>query len=1414
MSDRRTRGALGAAVLVAVLTVSTLGIVPSHAGSPAATPSGIASDAVPSSALAQLASAPLAVVPDNEPGVHLAGAVELGPSSVAQVPILFSFGFSNASRLATLLAGISTPGSSTYHHFLTQSQFDQQFGFSPTEYAQAVAYLRSFGVQVTTYADRATLSIDVPASVAGAIFHTTLATFAYAGFEYYAPTGPLELPSPLARMVGSVEGLSSYSAALDRTLHTEGSARPPPVALTPPVAQTAGYLAPPTIGSVQYEYAPDFQIAYDEPSLLQQEGYPTNEVVATILWSGVYNGSGITTPYGSLVHGEAVGPYVPGDISTYYSEVLPAGEPSPTVTGVPIDGAPAPGPLASYDTSGAQAENTLDLEMVGSTAPGAQLYNVYGPNATLVDLDEAFDFILNPNASYSGLRNVSVISNSWGGTDANDTVWYNLTEEAAARGITVLAASGDSGDDPSGPGATDDPSGQVTFFPASMAYNDFGDVAVGGTTVVLNSGTLQISSDVAWWISPNDTADHGPAGSTGGISAIFAEPSWQTDTSANAVIAGAGRGVPDIAALANNTLFTISINGLRYDATNASVGGPFYYAGGTSVSAPLEAGILADTDHVLGAMNDARLGFVDPPLYQLANLMNEPITEGATVGFIPTGAYSSPLPTSPFYDIVSGGNYLYSALPGYDLVTGWGSIDAYNFTMYFATYDPQDVPGDLDAVRALLNISGFQVTSTFPGGGVNTNFNASLQQNFFLADSLGAPLYWVQNVVYIYGAANHWAMNFTGWVVFPFFGLYYYEVIYEYNFPLTGKIIHFPQSFDITTRLENTSEFDQQSVVFSFGVSGTPTLTLPVPGASFIIGDLSYNYSWGGQNYSDGPYPAPYGGPGGLSPQFGVIGGPSGGTGNFGAATNLNLSLYLERSGTVGFLPGETQVFGEATTQTGETAANLSWEQVSPENYSQDIPAVWNVTYVSGAADQGILVYDGGPPPPRFPVSINETGLPAGSYWGAELGPIGSSPTYADETNLTNLNLLIPNGTYRYTILSPGGWTATPKDGDVTVQGTVVWLNVTFAVTHYTLNFTEAGLPGGLTWWVNITNGSSIHTNQTYLVVSEPNGTVGFSISGGNWQPHPARGLAYVDGQNLTVPVSFTPPLNYEVSFVASGLPSGALWNVTLGTSGPIETNSTSIDFEVPNGSYAYHVRTNYPGFIATPATGSAVVNGSGFQVSVQFGLPTYTVLFAESGLPSGDAWSIVIDHGPTLSVTGGNVTWSTSNGTYNFTVYAEVAGWASNVTHANVTISGRPDVVELGFAQVTYTVGFALAGLPPGTNWTLTVGSEPAIETSGTSLGLTLPNGTYSYRVGVPAPFNVTPLSGTFTVAGLAQTVNLTAFGPPAATSSHPTLSDGEWAGLLGAVAIAAVALGYFASHRRRRGPTPPPDSPTPPSP
>jgi kumamolisin len=150
-------------------------------------------------------------------------------------------------------------------------------------------------------------------------------------------------------------------------------------------------------------------------------------------------------------------------------------------------------------------------------------------------------------------------------------------------------------------------------------------LACGGTKLV-GSGT-SIQSEVVW----NElAASEGATG--GGVSAMFALPSWQAKSNVPAPANGSGgRGVPDVAGDADPTT-----------GYNVLVDGQSSTIGGTSAVAPLWAGLIA----LANAKNGRNAGFINPTLYSS------------------TGA---------FRDITSGNNGAFSAGPGWDACTGLGS---------------------------------------------------------------------------------------------------------------------------------------------------------------------------------------------------------------------------------------------------------------------------------------------------------------------------------------------------------------------------------------------------------------------------------------------------------------------------------------------------------------------------------------------------------------------------------------------------------------------------------------------------------------------------------------------------------------------------------------------------------------------
>ncbi len=232
-------------------------------------------------------------------------------------------------------------------------------------------------------------------------------------------------------------------------------------------------------------------------------------------------------------------------------------------------------------------------------------------------------------------------------------------------------------------------------------------------------------------------------------------------------------------------------------------------------------------------------------------------------------------------------------------------------------------------------------------------------------------------------------------------------------------------------------------------------------------------------------------------------------------------------------------------------------------------------------------------------------------------------------------------------------------------------------------------------------------------------------------------------------------PPGYPVRFAESGLPPGTNWSVTLSGSTKYSTSS-SVSFVEPNGTYSFSVGF-VPGYTATPASGTVAVMGSPQTVAVSFEkIPrgSYTVTFAETGLPTGTNWSVILN-GTAGTSTGTRIVFTEPNGTYGFTVGA-VPGFESRPGSGAIPLSGSPVTEAITFEAIplaNYTVTFTESGLPVGVAWSVTLAGVAGTST-GSSLVFTEPNGTYAFSVGSGAGYTAKPASGTVTVTGAAKTV------------------------------------------------------------
>jgi hypothetical protein len=321
-----------------------------------------------------------------------------------------------------------------------------------------------------------------------------------------------------------------------------------------------------------------------------------------------------------------------------------------------------------------------------------------------------------------------------------------------------------------------------------------------------------------------------------------------------------------------------------------------------------------------------------------------------------------------------------------------------------------------------------------------------------------------------------------------------------------------------------------------------------------------------------------------------------------------------------------------------------------------------------------------------FEVSFDEVGLPAGFEWTVVFdgSPASSSGP--------SLSIGVANGTYSYSVPRLSGWTPSARSGTVSEDGAAALVNVTYLRT-YPVTFRETGLAVGTNWTVTIGPDTNSSTSST-LVLDEPNGTVPYSVTPIAGYTASWTGTVRVAGARATVSLTFAPVL-YALTFRAGGLPYLTHWQVSIGSTSN-GSSGTTIGFDEPNGSYSWRVAI-VAGFHPATASGMVTVDGSGPTVVIDFSQTTYTVLFLESGLPSGTPWSLRVA-GTVHNATTAALSVPLANGTFAYTVLP-VAGY-DTPSPGNVTVSGAaPPAIPLSFATpasgngLTPSETYAIAG-------------------------------------------------------------------------------------------------------------------------
>ncbi len=584
----------------------------------------------PTTPLPRFIPAALAEVAGAMPAAITAGTALREGALPGDQPLRLAIGLApdNPAGMQEALAALYNPSSSSYHRFLTPGQVQARFGPDPARVASLAAWLSTQRLTALPWDGGLLLDVRGTAHAIGAAFHTHLSLYRYpvaramaaspgradlVDTGYGPDTRPL-LPSRFATLVTAIAGLSGIAPA-HAAAHLSLQAVPRHAA-----GATIGY-APAQVTSA-YDFRP--------------------------LYTAGLHGERLRVALVELA------PYDPTDVETYFTQFGPGA----TISSHEVDG----GNLQESSN----VEATLDIELLGPSAPGAAIDVYNAPN------DASGAGLLDAYSAVASAGNADVLMLTWVHCepealqiDGFVQVQHTLFQTLALQGTTIVAASGDAGAYGCSDGevaandASVDVSKPVVSLPASDPYV-LGVAASDATLSTSQDPTLL--SESAWSCPAKtylDCAQFGYKGgaSGGGLSSIFHtgdafgdDLSWQTGPGVRNTASDGYRQVPDVAISGSYGVDPDHDDIVYWQ-------GVWRVGGGTSAAAPYWSALVLLADQYLLQHGGQPLGWINPVLYRLAGSHN---------------------PNAPLHDIVTGSNLLYSATVGWDYASGWGSPDAWS----------------------------------------------------------------------------------------------------------------------------------------------------------------------------------------------------------------------------------------------------------------------------------------------------------------------------------------------------------------------------------------------------------------------------------------------------------------------------------------------------------------------------------------------------------------------------------------------------------------------------------------------------------------------------------------------------------------------------------------------------------------
>ncbi len=568
-----------------------------------------------------------------------------------------------------LLLDQQTPGNARYHQWLTAQQIGQVYGPAQADLDVLTAWLTAQGFHLDEVTpSRTFVRVSAPVATAAQALSTSFRLFNVSGAVGVAATPHLSAASEPAiptAFTALVQGIAGLSDIPDQPMNRMGVVN----GTAGPQASSAQPVAHPslTTSSGNHYLAPgDFAIIYDVPSQATTATDGTGQKVAIIGRSQVLAAD--VTNFQAVVGLPAKLPHV----------IIPPGTADPGLT-----------------YTGDQTEATLDVQRVAGSAPGAQIDLIVATNAS-GGLRAAIQY--NVQTVMDPVMNISFGACEANAGLSNVNLYANLFSQAAAEGISVFVSSADSGVATCDAQFAQAPATQfasINYICSSahttcVGATEFNDTASpstywNSTNNANRTSALSYIPEGAWnepTLTSNGVTSYVVTAGGGGVSIYTAKPYYQAGTG---VPADGFRDVPDV-----------SFSGAGHDgyfgcyAGSTGTGGscvasasgsfPFVYFSGTSAAAPGMAAVTA----LLNQQSEGSQGNLNPLIYKLAANSANGVFHDATIASSGVTNCSAAIPSmcnnsTPSPTALTGGQPGYVLTTGFDLATGWGSLDIGKF---------------------------------------------------------------------------------------------------------------------------------------------------------------------------------------------------------------------------------------------------------------------------------------------------------------------------------------------------------------------------------------------------------------------------------------------------------------------------------------------------------------------------------------------------------------------------------------------------------------------------------------------------------------------------------------------------------------------------------------------------------------